>query len=223
MLEVVYLIFNEGYAATAGRDWTRPSLCEDALRLGRVLSTLAPREAEVWGLLSLMEIQASRLGARVARDGSPILLGDQDRSRWDRLLIQRGLVALARAESLGLGPYGLQAAIAACHARARTPADTDWVRIAALYETLARIACSPVVELNRSVAIGMAFGPQSGLDHLDALGDALDGYHLHSSVRGDFLAKLGRLDEARTELERAASLTSNTAERDLLLTRASSL
>jgi RNA polymerase sigma-70 factor (ECF subfamily) len=223
VLEVVYLIFNEGYAATAGRDWTRPSLCEDALRLGRVLSTLAPREGEVWGLLSLMEIQASRLGARVARDGSPVLLGDQDRSRWDRLLIQRGLLALARAESLGLGAYGLQAAIAACHARAATAQDTDWVRIAALYEILARIACSPVVELNRSVAIGMAFGAQSGLDHLDALGDALDGYHLHFSVRGDFLAKLGRTAEARAELERAAALTPNTAERNLLLARAEAL
>jgi predicted RNA polymerase sigma factor len=170
-----------------------------------------------------MEIQASRLGARVARDGSPVLLGDQDRSRWDRLLIQRGLVGLRRAQALGLGPYGVQAAIAACHARAATAADTDWIRIAALYETLARIACSPVVELNRSVAIGMAFGPQSGLDHLDALGDALDGYHLHASVRGDFLAKLGRTGEARAELERAASLTANAAERDLLLARAEAL
>ena len=223
VLEVVYLIFNEGYAATAGEDWVRPALCEDALRLGRVLSTLAPREGEVWGLLSLMEIQASRLRARVGRDGSPILLPDQDRSRWDQLLIRRGLDALGRAKSLGLGPYGLQAAIAACHAAAATAADTDWIRIAALYETLARIACSPVVELNRSVAIGMAFGPQSGLDHLDALGDALDGYHLQFSVRGDFLEKLGRSGEARAEFERAAALTANARERDLLLARAEAL
>ena len=163
VLEVVYLIFNEGYAATAGDDWVRPELCEDALRLGRVLSTLAPREGEVWGLLALMEIQASRIGARVARDGSPILLADQDRSRWDRLLIQRGLAALRRAEGLGLGVYGVQAAIAACHARAARAEDTDWIRIAALYETLARISPSPVVELNRAVAIGMAFGPRAGL------------------------------------------------------------
>ena len=198
-------------------------MCEDALRLGRVLCTLAPREGEVWGLLSLMEIQASRLGARVARDGSPVLLLDQDRSRWDRLLIQRGLAGLRRAEALGLGPYGLQAAIAACHARAATAEETDWVRIAALYETLARIAPSPVVELNRSVAIGMAFGPQAGLAHLDALGDALDGYHLRFSVRGDLLAKLGRADEARAEFERAASLTANAAERDLLSARAEAL
>ena len=168
VLEVVYLIFNEGYAATAGEDWIRPELCEDALRLGRVISTLAPREGEVWGLLALMEIQASRIGARVARDGTPILLADQDRSRWDRLLIQRGLAALRRAEGFGLGVYGVQAAIAACHARARRAADTDWIRIAALYETLGRISPSPVVELNRAVAIGMAFGPEAGLYHLDA-------------------------------------------------------
>ncbi len=167
VLEVVYLIFNEGYSATAGDDWMRPELCEDALRLGRVLSTLAPRESEVWGLLALMEIQASRIGARVARDGTPILLADQDRSRWDRLLIQRGLAALRRAEGLGLGVYGVQAAIAACHARAARLEDTDWIRIAALYDTLAGISPSPVVELNRAVAIGMAFGPHAGLCHLD--------------------------------------------------------
>jgi RNA polymerase sigma-70 factor (ECF subfamily) len=223
VLEVVYLIFNEGYAATAGSDWMRPALCEDALRLGRVLSSLAPREGEVWGLLSLMEIQASRIAARVARDGSPVLLLDQDRSRWDRLLIQRGLLALRRAEGLGMGAYGLQAAIAACHARAATAADTDWIRIAALYETLARIAPSPVVELNRAVAISMAFGPGPGLAHLDGITDALDGYHLLPSVRGDLLAKLGRDEEARVEFERAAALTANTRERDLLLARAAGL
>ena len=171
VLEVVYLIFNEGYAATAGSDWMRPALCEDALRLGRVLSSLAPRQGEVWGLLSLMEIQASRMAARVAHDGSPVLLLDQDRSRWDRLLIQRGLLALGRAEALGMGAYGLQAAIAACHARAARAEDTDWIRIAALYETLARLSPSPVVELNRAVALGMAFGPHAGLRHLDGLDD----------------------------------------------------
>jgi RNA polymerase sigma-70 factor (ECF subfamily) len=223
VLEVVYLIFNEGYAATAGSDWMRPALCEDALRLGRVLSTLAPREGEVWGLVALMEIQASRTAARTARDGSPVLLLDQDRSRWDRLLIQRGVLALRRAEGLGLGVYGLQAAIAACHARARTAADTDWLRIAALYETLARIAPSPVVELNRAVAIGMAFGPKPALAHLDAIAPALDGYHLLPSVRGDLLQKLERKEEARAEFERAAALTANTRERDLLLARAASV
>jgi len=222
VLEVVYLIFNEGYAATAGEDWVRPELCEDALRLGRVISTLAPREGEVWGLLALMEIQASRIGARVARDGTPILLADQDRSRWDRLLIQRGLAALRRAEGFGLGVYGVQAAIAACHARARSAADTDWIRIAALYETLGRISPSPVVELNRVVAIGMAFGPEAGLYHLDAHVD-LDGYHLLQSVRGDLLERLGRRGEARVEFERAASLTANAAERELLLARAEAL
>ena len=222
VLEVVYLIFNEGYAATAGEDWVRPELCEDALRLGRVISTLAPREGEVWGLLALMEIQASRIGARVARDGTPILLADQDRSRWDRLLIQRGLAALRRAEGFGLGVYGVQAAIAACHARARSAADTDWIRIAALYETLGRISPSPVVELNRAVAIGMAFGPEAGLYHLDAHVD-LDGYHLLQSVRGDLLERLGRRGEARVEFERAASLTANAAERELLLARAEAL
>jgi predicted RNA polymerase sigma factor len=223
VLEVIYLIFNEGYAATAGSDWMRPGLCEDALRLGRVLSTLAPREGEVWGLLALMEIQASRMAARVTRDGRPILLLDQDRSRWDRLLIQRGLVALRRAEGLGLGVYGLQASIAACHARAARAPDTDWIRIAALYETLARISPSPVVELNRAVALGMAFGPHAGLRHLDGLEGELDGYHLFPSVRGDLLAKLGRAGEARAEFERAAALTGNAAERDLLLARAQAL
>jgi RNA polymerase sigma-70 factor (ECF subfamily) len=225
VLEVIYLIFNEGYAATAGSDWMRPALCEDALRLGRVLSSLAPRESEVWGLLALMEIQASRTAARVARDGSPILLLDQDRSRWDRLLIQRGLSALRRAESLGLGVYGVQAATAACHARAATAEDTDWIRIAALYDALARIAPSPVVELNRAVALGMAFGPEAGLTHVDRLLDepTLSGYHLLPSVRGDLLAKLGRSEEARAEFERAASMTANDAERDLLLARAVAL
>jgi RNA polymerase sigma factor (sigma-70 family) len=223
VLEVVYLIFNEGYAATAGSDWMRPTLCEDALRLGRILSSLAPRQGEVWGLLSLLEIQASRMAARVARDGSPVLLLDQDRSRWDRLLIQRGLLALRRAEALGIGVYGLQAAIAACHARAARAEDTDWIRIAALYETLARLSPSPVVELNRAVALGMAFGPHAGLRHLDGLEDELDGYHLLPSVRGDLLAKLGRADEARVEFERAAGLTANTRERDLLLARAAGL
>jgi len=225
VLEVVYLIFNEGYAATAGEDWMRPSLCEDALRLGRVLSSLAPREGEVWGLLSLMEIQASRMTARVARDGSPILLLDQDRSRWNRLLISRGLSALARAEFLGLGPYGLQAAIAACHARAHTAQDTDWIRIAALYSTLAAIAPSPIVELNRAVALGIAFGPAAGLEHVDALRDdpSLAAYHLLPSVRGDLLAKLGRTDEARAEFERAATLTDNAREKALLLARSRAL
>jgi RNA polymerase sigma factor (sigma-70 family) len=221
VLEVVYLIFNEGYSATAGADWVRPELCQDALRLGRVLSTLAPREGEVWGLLALMEIQASRIGARMARDGTPILLADQDRSRWDRLLIARGLAALRRAEGLGLGVYGLQAAIAACHARAVDAAGTDWIRIAALYETLARVSPSPVVELNRAVAIGMAFGPRAGLRHLE--GVELDGYHLLPSVRGDLLARLGRAEEARAEFERAAALTANAAERRLLLARAEAL
>ena len=225
VLEVVYLIFNEGYSATAGDDWVRPALCEDALRLARVLSVLMPRSGEVWGLLALLEIQASRMRARVARDGTPILLADQDRSRWDPLLIQRGLHALRRAEGLGLGVYGLQAAIAACHARAAVAADTDWVKIAALYETLARVAPSPVVELNRAVAIGMAFGPEAALRHVDALVSepSLSSYHLLPSVRGDLLAKVGRAAEARAEFERAASLTSNTAERDLLLARAASL
>lgn len=225
VLEVVYLIFNEGYSATAGEDWVRPGLCEDALRLARVLSVLAPRESEVWGLLSLLEIQASRLPARVTRDGRPVLLADQDRSRWDHLLIRRGLAALRRAEGLGLGVYGLQAAIAACHARAATAADTDWVRISALYETLARVSPSPVVELNRAVALGMAFGPDAGLAHVERLlsEPSLASYHLLPSVRGDFLAKLGRNPEARAEFERAAALTANAAERELLLSRAAAL
>jgi RNA polymerase sigma-70 factor (ECF subfamily) len=224
VLEVVYLIFNEGYSATAGEDWVRPALCEDALRLGRILAGLAPKEPEVHGLVALMEIQASRLRTRTGPTGEPILLLDQDRARWDQLLIRRGLAALARAEELGgaTGPYALQAAIAACHARARTPEETDWARIAALYEALARITPSPVVELNRAVAVGMAFGPAAGLELADALTEepSLKGYHLLPSVRGDLLAKLGRSDEARTEFERAASLTRNVRERELLLERA---
>jgi RNA polymerase sigma factor (sigma-70 family) len=224
VLEVVYLIFNEGYSATAGDDWTRPELCEDALRLGRILAELAPQEPEVHGLVALLEIQASRLRARVGPSGEPIVLLDQNRALWDQLLIRRGLAALARAEELGGadGPYALQAAIAACHARARTPAETDWIRIAALYEALGGIAPSPIVELNRAVAIAMAFGPAAGLDLVDALTSepALQGYHLLPAVRGDFLAKLGRFDEARRELERAASLTRNARERELLLERA---
>jgi len=224
VLEVVYLIFNEGHAATAGDDWTRPALCEDALRLGRVLAELAPREPEVHGLVALMEIQASRLRARTGPSGEPILLLDQDRGRWDLLLIGRGLRALDRAETLGgaRGPYALQAAIAACHARARTAAATGWERIAALYDDLSRLAPSPVVELNRAVALGMAFGPAAGLELVDAIvaTEALEGYHLLPSVRGDLLARLGRDEEARLEFERAASLTANTRERTLLLARA---
>ena len=224
VLEVIYLVFNEGYSATAGDDWMRPTLCQEALRLGRILAELSPREPEVHGLVALMEIQASRVGARVGPRGEPILLLDQDRGRWDQLLIRRGLAALARAESLGgaLGPYALQAAIAACHARARTADETDWRRIAALYDALARLAPSPVVELNRAVAVTMAYGPAAGLEVVDALTDvpALRSYHLLPAVRGDFLVKLGRLDEARTELERAASLTRNARERELLLERA---
>jgi RNA polymerase sigma-70 factor, ECF subfamily len=224
VLEVIYLIFNEGYAATAGDDWMRPALCEDALRLGRILAELMPREPEVHGLVALMEIQASRSRARVGPSGEPVLLLDQDRGRWDRILIQRGLAALERAEVLGgsLGPYGLQAAIAACHARARTAEATDWERIAALYDALAQLAPSPVVELNRAVALAMAFGPAAGLELVDALRSepALKAYHLLPSVRGDLLARLGRFDEARTEFERAASLTRNQRERELLLARA---
>jgi predicted RNA polymerase sigma factor len=224
VLEVIYLIFNEGYSATAGDDWMRPALCEDALRLGRILAELVPKEPEVHGLVALMEIQASRAGARVGPSGEPILLLEQNRARWDHLLIQRGLAALKRAEDLGgaRGPYALQAAIAACHARARTAAATDWVRIAALYEALAQVSPSPVVELNRAVAHAMAFGPAAGLAIVDALMSepSLKGYHLLPSVRGDFLAKLGRWDEARAELERAASLTRNARERSLLLERA---
>ncbi len=224
VLDVIYLIFNEGYAATAGDDWMRPALCEDALRLGRVLAGLASGEPEVHGLVALMEIQASRMRARTGAGGEPILLLDQDRSRWDQLLIQRGLAALERAERLSraLGPYALQAEIAACHARARTPEETDWVRIAALYDALAQLAPSPVVELNRAVALSMAFGAQAGLDLVDELlGEpALKAYHLLPSVRGDLLAKLGRLSEARAEFERAASLAKNARERKLLLDRA---
>ncbi len=224
VLEVVYLIFNEGYAATSGDDWVRPALCEDALRLGRILATLAPNEPEVHGLVALMEIQASRLHARIGAGGEPILLLDQDRARWDRLLIRRGLAALDRVEQLGgaLGPYALQAAIAACHARALAPSETDWVRIAALYDALSQIAPSPIVELNRAVAVAMAFGPAAGLEIADSLRSepSLSSYHLLPSVRADFLTKLGRLDEARTELARAASLTRNARERELLLARA---
>jgi RNA polymerase sigma factor (sigma-70 family) len=223
VLEVVYLVFNEGYTASAGDDWMRPDLCEDALRLGRILARLAPRASEAHGLVALMEIQASRIHARTDRAGNPILLLDQDRRRWDPLLIRRGLEALARAEALGLGPYGLQAAIAACHARARRPEDTDWYRITALYEQLARIAPSPVVELNRAVAIGMAFGPQAALAHVDRLREALAGYHLLPSVRADLLAKLGRTEEARAELRHAATLTDNAREQDLLERRAQTL
>ena len=224
VLEVVYLVFNEGYTATAGGDWIRPQLCEEALRLGRVLAGLVPEEPEVHGLVALMEIQASRLKARVGPDGKPILLLDQDRARWDQLLIRRGLAALARAEGLGKAPgaYMLQAAIVACHARARTAGETDWARIAGLYGTLGRLAPSPVVELNRAVAVGMASGPAAGLAIADTLTDepALKAYHLLPSVRGDLLQKLGRLEEARAEFELAASLTRNERERRLLLDRA---
>ena len=224
VLEVVYLIFNEGYSATTGDAWLRPELCEDALRLGRILAELAPNEAEVHGLVALMEIQASRLRARLGPSGEPVLLLDQNRGRWDQLLIHRGLAAIERAEQLGgtLGPYALQAAIAACHARARTPAETDWPRIAALYDALAQLTPSPVVELNRAVALAMAFGPAAGLELVDelTLEPSLKSYSLLPSVRGDLLAKLNRFDEARAEFERAASLTRNTRERKLLLERA---
>ena len=224
VLEVIYLIFNEGYSATAGDDWMRPALCEDALRLGRILAGLVPNEPEVHGLVALMEIQASRLRARVGPSGEPILLLDQNRARWDQLLIRRGFAALARAESLGnaLGPYALHAAIAACHARARTPADTDWARIAAFYDALAQLAPSPVVELNRAVAVSIAYGPAAGLELVEALTSepSLKNYHLLPSVRGDLLAKLGRFDEARAEFKRAAALTRNVRERELLLSRA---
>jgi RNA polymerase sigma-70 factor, ECF subfamily len=224
VLEVVYVIFNEGYAATAGDNWMRPGLCEDALRLGRILAGLAPGEPEVHGLVALMEIQASRTRARTGPGGEPVLLLDQDRGRWDRVLIARGLAALERAEALGgaLGPYALQAAIAACHARARTAEETDWVRIAALYDALAGLAPSPVVELNRGVALGMAFGPAIGLELVDQLVDepALRAYHLLPSVRGDLLEKLGRREEAYAEFTRAAGLTANAAERGVLLARA---
>ena len=227
VLEVIYLIFNEGYAATAGEDWVRPALCEEALRLGRILAELAPQEPEVHGLVALMEIQASRLGARTSASGEPILLLDQNRARWDQLLIRRGLAALARAERLGAerGPYVLQAAIAACHARARTADQTDWARIAELYAELAARTPSPVIELNRAVAVSMAEGPQAGLALVDALTTepTLKNYHLLPSVRGDFLKKLGRTAEARAEFERAASLTQNARERKLLLDRAAAL
>jgi RNA polymerase sigma-70 factor, ECF subfamily len=224
VLEVIYLVFNEGYSATAGDDWVRPALCEDALRLGRVLAELVPKEPEVHGLVALMEIQASRLRARIGPSGEAVLLLDQDRARWDHVLIHRGLAALERAEALGgaLGPYVLQAAIAACHARARRPEETDWERIAALYEALAQLAPSPVVELNRAVALAMAFGPAAGLELVDSLASepSLKAYHLLPSVRGDLLARLGRGEEARQEFERAASLTRNERERALLLERA---
>jgi len=224
VLEVIYLIFNEGYAATAGDDWLRPALCEDALRLGRILAGLAPDVSAVHGLVALMEIQASRSRARVGPGGEPILLPDQDRSRWDQLLIRRGLAALARAEALGglSGAYAIQAAIAACHARARTAEETDWTRIVALYDALLRLIPSPVVALNRAVAVAMASGPEAGLALVDALADepALRGYHLLPSARGELLARLGRDDEARAEFARAAEMTRNNRQRDLLLARA---
>ena len=224
VLEVLYLIFNEGYSATAGDDLVRPALCDEAMRLGRVLVGLMPREPEVHGLVALMELQASRFKARVSSSGAPILLMDQDRTRWDMLLVQRGLAALAQAVGMGgpLGPYTLQAAIASCHAQARTPEETDWARIAALYDALAQVAPSPVVELNQAVAIGMAFGPAAGLAAVDELMEekALRGYHLLPAVRGDLLAKMGRHAEARAEFARAAALTANAREKELLLRRA---
>ena len=227
VLEVIYLIFNEGYAATAGDEWVRPALCDEALRLGRVLAELMPVEPEVHGLVALMELQASRLRARVGPAGQPILLLDQDRGRWDQLLITRGLAALDRAEARGttVGPYALQARIAACHARARTAAETDWPGIVALYGVLAALTPSPVIELNRAMAVAMAFGPGVGLELIDALADepVLRAYHLLPSARGDLLAKLGRRDEARTEFERAAALTANQREKALLLGRAAAL
>jgi RNA polymerase sigma factor (sigma-70 family) len=224
VLEVIYLIFNEGYSATSGDDWARPALCEDALRLGRVLAELMQNEPEVHGLVALMEIQASRLRARIGSSGEPIPLLEQNRGRWDQLLIQRGFAALIRAEKVGgaLGPYRLQAAIAACHAQARNPEDTDWGKISALYDALAQIAPSPVVELNRAVAVGMAFGPEAGLEIVDTLMNepSLKSYHLLPSVRGDLLMKLGRYLEACEEFKRASSLTRNARERELLLERA---
>lgn len=227
VLEVIYLVFNEGYTATSGADWVRPELCEEALRLGRILAELAPGEAEVHGLVALMELQASRLRARVTSSGQPVLLLDQDRSRWDLLLIQRGLAALERAEALGgaLGPYALQAAIAACHARAPTPSQTDWLRIVALYDALAELAPSPIIDLNRAVAVAMAFGPEAGLELLEPLSTAkaLRQYHLLPSVRAELLQKLNRFDEARAEYRRAAKLTRNAREREMLLQRAGDL
>jgi predicted RNA polymerase sigma factor len=223
VMEVVYLIFNEGYSATAGDDWMRPELCHDALRLGRILAELSPHEGEVHGLVALMEIQSSRFAARVNAAGEPIPLLAQERGRWDHLLIRRGLAALARAEALGaLGPYALQAAIAACHGRARTAAETDWARIVALYDALSQLTPSAVVELNRAVALGMAFGPEAGLEVVDALVEqgVLNGYHLLPAVRGDLLQRLGRFYDASAEFERAASLTRNVRERTLLLGRA---
>ena len=224
VLEVIYLVFNEGYSATSGGDWMRPALCEDALRLGRILAELAPQEPEVHGLVALMEIQASRLRARVNPSGEPILLLDQNRAHWDQLLIRRGLAALNRAERLGAlqGPYALQAAIVACHARALTPKETDWTRIVAFYEALGRLAPSPVVELNRAVAVAMAFGPEAALTIVDRLNaePSLRDYHLLPSVRGNLLKKIGRFDEARSEFERAAALTRNACERALLLDHA---
>lgn len=224
VLEVIYLIFNEGYSATVGEDWMRPALCEEALRLGRILAELAPAEPEVHGLVGLMEIQASRLKARVSHSGGPVLLLDQNRGQWDQLLIRRGLKALRRAEELGsaLGPYAVQAAIAACHARARTPEDTNWLHIVTLYNELAKLVPSPIVELNRAVAVAMAFGPEAGLEIVDPLiaDPSLKTYHLLPSVRGDLLEKLGRLGEAQAEFERAAELTRNVRERNLLLERA---
>jgi RNA polymerase sigma-70 factor, ECF subfamily len=226
VLGVLYLVFNEGYSATAGDDWMRPQLCEEALRLGRILAGLAPGEPEVHGLVALMEIQASRLRARLGPSGEPVLLLEQDRGRWDHLLIQRGLAALERADALtsSPGPYAVQAAIAACHARARTPEETDWGRIAVLYQDLMRLTPSPVVELNRAVAVGMADGPAAGLEIVDGLTSepALGSYHLLPAVRGDLLSKLGRMEEARLEFERAAALTQNLREREILLGRATS-
>lgn len=227
VLEVIYLMFNEGYSATSGEDWMRPALCQEALRLGRILAELMPAEPEVHGLVALMEIQASRLRARLGPSGEPIPLLEQNRGRWDQLLIQRGFAALIRAEALGgaLGPYRLQAVIAACHAQARTPAETDWERIAALYDALAQLTPSPVVELNRAVAVGMAFGPQAALELVDGLATepSLQSYHLLPSVRADLLAKLGRFREASEEFARAASLTRNAREREILLQRAAAM
>ncbi len=224
VLEVIYLVFNEGYSATAGDDWMRPALCEEALRLGRILANLAPKEPEVHGLVALMEIQASRARARTGRSGEPILLLDQNRALWDQLLIRRGFEALNRAEKLGgaRGAYALQAAIAACHARARSPQETDWPRIVAFYEELAQLTASPIVELNRAVAVAMAYGPAAGLQIIDTLVSepSLKAYHLLPSVRGDFLFKLGRFAEAQAEFERAVSLTRNAREREFLLDRA---